>query len=151
MLCKVCNADKQLSEFYANDKTCKECRKAKVRANREANIDYYRQYDKERANRPDRIAARKAYAKTEQGIAAGNKAKMAWAERNQKKRWVANAVCNAVRDGKLEKPSECSRCGKSGRIEGHHHDYDRPLDVEWLCSACHRKWHKQNGEGSNAR
>lgn len=150
MLCKVCYADKQLSEFYVNDKTCKECRKAKVRANRKANIEYYRRYDKERANRPDRVAARKAYAKTEQGIAAGNKAKMAWSERNQKKRWAANAVCNAVRDGKLEKPSQCIKCGKSGRIEGHHHDYDRPLDVEWLCSACHRQWHQENGEGANA-
>ena len=150
MLCKVCGTEKEPSDFYANDRTCKECRKAKVRANRKANIEYYRQYDKDRANRPDRVAARKEYAKTERGIAAGNKAKYLWAERNKKKRWANDAVNNAVRDGKILKPQNCSSCGKSGRIEGHHADYNRPLDVEWLCSQCHRAWHKEHGEGANA-
>ena len=151
-ICKACGTDLPADTgFYANDKTCKECRKERVRANRRAKIQYYREYDRKRANREDRVAARKAYAKTEQGIEKGNAAKNRWTEKNKKKRWVAYAVNNAVRDGVLKKPSECSSCGKTNcRIEGHHSDYDRPLDVQWLCSACHRAWHKMNGPGANA-
>lgn len=52
-------------------------------------------------------------------------------------------VRRAVIDGKLIRPSLCSRCGKPpagrGRIEAHHPDYALPLDIEWLCPACHRQ------------
>ena len=154
MITKNCN--KCLKElpvdtgFYANDGTCKECRKERVKQNRLDKIEYYRAYDNARANRPDRVQARKDYAKTPEGIIAGNKAKNSYTDRNKKKRWVTNAVNNAVRDGKLIKPCACQSCGKvKSRIEGHHNDYDRPLDVTWMCSLCHRKWHKQNGAGLN--
>ena len=137
--------------FYLSDNSCKECRKAMVRENRAKNIEYYREYDNARANRPDRVKARIEYAKTPQGIEASNKAKKKWTEMNAKKRAVANVVNNAIRDGKIKKPSSCQACKKSEcRIEGHHEDYDKPLNIEWLCSSCHRKWHKKNGSGKNA-
>lgn len=137
--------------FYLSDNSCKECRKAMVRENRAKNIEYYREYDNARANRPDRVKARIEYAKTPQGIEASNKAKKKWTEMNAKKRAVANVVNNAIRDGKIKKPSSCQACKKSEcRIEGYHEDYDKPLNIEWLCSSCHRKWHKKNGSGKNA-
>jgi transposase-like protein len=150
--CKKCQAELPVDTgFYDNDNTCKECRKSRVRQNRKDKIDYYKEYDRKRANRSDRVEARKRYAKTPEGIEAGNRSKIAWIRRNQKKKWAANCVCNAVRDGKIVKPTECEACGNPAiRIEGHHDDYDRPLDVKWLCSKCHREWHKLNGEGANA-
>lgn len=56
-------------------------------------------------------------------------------------------VRKAIISGALVRPLECSRCGeippkaRDGRsnIHGHHHDYEKPLDVEWLCVYCHRK------------
>jgi hypothetical protein len=56
-------------------------------------------------------------------------------------------VRNAVNNGFLVRPTTCERCGdKPGldnlgrsRIHGHHRTYKRPLDVQWLCIACHRK------------
>lgn len=55
-------------------------------------------------------------------------------------------VRDALMSGALSRPDACARCGKTpppasdGRsmIHAHHHDYDRPLDVEWLCAKCHR-------------
>jgi hypothetical protein len=51
----------------------------------------------------------------------------------------------ALQAGKIVRPEACSRCGdKPGRsrygrsrIHAHHHDYSKPLDVEWLCARCH--------------
>ena len=52
----------------------------------------------------------------------------------------------AKHKGLIVPPAECNRCkeptryGKDGRslLHGHHHDYSKPLDVEWICVKCHR-------------
>lgn len=61
------------------------------------------------------------------------------------------AVRNALRDGVLARPDLCEGCGseglatKDGRspIQAHHADYSRPLDVTWLCTACHGAEHRE--------
>ncbi len=54
-------------------------------------------------------------------------------------------VQEAVKTGRLVKPHACERCGfipkRVSEIHGHHADYSRPLDVEWLCERCHRAEH----------
>ena len=52
------------------------------------------------------------------------------------------AVAYAVKHGKLIKPDRCSECNQKRFLDGHHEDYDRPLDVLWLCKKCHVKRHK---------
>jgi hypothetical protein len=53
------------------------------------------------------------------------------------------SVKRAVRSGKLIKqPCEC--CGSDHAIRAHHDDYGKPLDVRWLCAACHFEWHTKN-------
>lgn len=47
------------------------------------------------------------------------------------------AVRTALRNGKLKR-GDCEIGGDCrGRIEAHHDDYDRPLDVRWLCTKHH--------------
>jgi hypothetical protein len=59
-------------------------------------------------------------------------------------RWRASqAVCQAVRAGKMVRPDRCARCGKKGRIQGHHADYSKPLEVEWVCTKCHGAEHRK--------
>lgn len=53
------------------------------------------------------------------------------------------AIFRAVENGELLKPEVCQRCGDNHRVEGHHDDYAKPLDVLWLCTACHRRRHEE--------
>ena len=56
----------------------------------------------------------------------------------------------AILRGKLI-PKPCESCNVTGvmtdgrnRIQAHHDDYNKPLDVRWLCQKCHYEWHKIN-------
>jgi len=143
MECVRCFTEKNDDDFYANDRTCKECRCALVRRNRAQRVDYYREYDKDRNMRPDRVAARNAYQKTDAGKASMQKSRKRWLGANGDKRAAHIILGNAVRDGRIEKPESCSECGVTGcRIHGHHDDYAQPLQVRWVCSRCHRKIHE---------
>jgi|SRR5580704_2467917 hypothetical protein len=64
-------------------------------------------------------------------------------KRNPEKRRAHVAICNAVRRGTIIKPTICEDCGEgSRRIEAHHADYSKLLEVNWLCQPCHIKTHK---------
>ena len=46
----------------------------------------------------------------------------------------------AIKRGDLvRKP--CEACGRHSKVIAHHDDYDRPLDVRWLCSPHHHEAH----------
>lgn len=49
------------------------------------------------------------------------------------------ALGNAVRDGKIAK-QPCVICGAE-KVEAHHNDYSRPLEVIWFCRAHHKQHH----------
>lgn len=48
---------------------------------------------------------------------------------------------DAVRRGELSKPKACEDCDKEVRLQAHHPDYSKPLEVVWLCSSCHAAEH----------
>lgn len=50
-------------------------------------------------------------------------------------------VSKAIKSKELFRPKNCCDCNKSGKIEAHHNDYNKPLDVSWLCRPCHRWLH----------
>ena len=54
-----------------------------------------------------------------------------------------DALTAAIRHGILIRPARCSRCNQPHRkIHGHHEDYSKPLDIEWLCATCHNRHHR---------
>jgi hypothetical protein len=147
--CKVCGVTSDVAQFYAGVNTrCKECHKQKVRENRNQKADYYRTYDAYRYQKDPKVKERhKQYKATDAGKASMKAARKKWLAENEQKRACHVILNNAVRDGRAFKSSECQKCGATDcRIEGHHHDYTKPLDVEWLCRSCHVEIHRQQDE-----
>ena len=131
--CFKCGVEKPLADFYKHPQMadghvnkCKECNKKDVRDNREDKIDYYREYDVSRGS------SRRTAEDT-----------LKYRENNPEKYFAHTSVNNAVRDGRLLKSDVCEDCGYTGNIHGHHEDYSKPLEVDWLCPRCHSKRHKK--------
>ena len=62
-----------------------------------------------------------------------------------------NLVESAIDKGILKRKIICDKCGNTGvfkdgrsAIQAHHNDYNKPLDIKWLCQKCHHEWHKNN-------
>lgn len=74
--------------------------------------------------------------------------------KNYHKLWPGQArakwlVQKSVQRGKIRKPACCQRCGQPfppGKLQAHHHDYSRPLDVSWYCGPCHKAVHRELGK-----
>ncbi len=150
-ICRECHTEKELNEFYKHFRMgdgylnkCIACVKNRVTKHRNENLEKIREYDKSRAMLPHRVQARKEYSNTEKGKIAKTRALKNYHERYPLKRASHVITGNAIRDGKLVRPSSCSECASTEKIEAHHDDYTKPLDVRWLCRKCHYKWHKHN-------
>lgn len=134
--CFKCGAEKPLTDFYKHAgmadghvNKCKECNKKDVRKNRSEALDHYREYDRQRGNR--------------QGVEYLRE----YRERYPKKYAAHSKVNNAIAGGKLVRGC-CEICGEEKTV-AHHDDYDRPLDIRWLCQGHHKQWHVANGPGLN--
>lgn len=132
--CIGCGESKPLNEFYSHPmmadghlNRCKPCCKAAARTNREAKPAQYQMHGLLRAQHPERKAQ----------VAAYNRRRR---ERDPEKYRARTAVGNAVRDGRLKR--QPCKCGAT-KVQAHHHDYSKPLDVVWLCFGCHRREHGQ--------
>lgn len=126
--------------YYApsGERYCREC----------SRLNGIKTYEKAKEN-PDllRKRAREAMArfrKTEKGKEAGRRLTYNHRRNNPEKHKARTRVYDAIRRGHMEKPSICSTedYSCSGRIEGHHPDYSKPLGVVWLCWKHHRELHK---------
>lgn len=128
-LCRTCKMVKEAGEFYASQPArCKACVCKRAADHRAANLDSVRAYDRERAKRPERMQH------NTQTVAE-------WRAANPREYKAQNALNNALRDGKVVRWPVCAvpECHK--RPVAHHPDYDRPLDVVWLCQAHHKQAH----------
>lgn len=144
--CFKCGRILSRSAFYSHPKMadgllgkCKECTRSDVRLHRLNNIEAHRAYDAARARLPHRVEAAKSYARTDAGKRSHRRASAKQALLYPEKRAARVAVGNALRDGRLVR-SACA-CGNT-KVQAHHRDYSIPLDVEWLCSGCHRDRHR---------
>lgn len=131
--CTLCNQVKSLDEFYkangcadGHANQCIVCVKARARIRHVQKRDEIRAYDRQRSKLPHRVLQRVRQTQKER-------------EQSPERYRARTAVNNAVRDGRLLK-MDCAFCGASKTV-AHHHDYSRPLDVTWLCTPCHARFH----------
>ena len=66
-----------------------------------------------------------------------------WRSKNKQKypeKVRAHAILNnAIRRHGFIRATVCSLCGVKGKMQAHHDDYSKPLDVRWFCCLCHKK------------
>lgn len=131
--CRKCGVTKSIDDFYVHKMMadghlsfCKECVKARVAAHREANLEAIQAYDRARYQEPGRHARSYQHAKSTRA-------------RHPEKARARTALRRAVKSGAVKR-EPCKVCG-SRRVQGHHEDYSKPLDVVWLCFKHHMEVH----------
>ncbi len=130
LLCAKCKASKLISEFMKDPSgrfgycyTCKACRKV-----------FFKTY-----NASDhRINLGRKYYYADPKKAYESRVK--WAYKNKTKTVAMATVHRAIKRGFLTK-QPCCICGAL-RSAAHHSDYNKPLEVMWLCHSHHRAWHR---------
>lgn len=116
--CWMCKRNLPVGEFnYSRSNYdglasyCRECGKEYKQQNYEQHFGEY--YERARQHRREKPEMYRAYSIVEE----------------------------AIKHGELIRPDVCSKCGKNDDIVAHHDDYDRPMDVVWLCLSCDRQLH----------
>lgn len=132
-ICIRCTINKELEDFYLHKRmadghlnVCKECVKKMVR-NR-SRSERGRELDRKRNQTKKRKAKLIEYQRK-------RRAKL------QKEYKARGVVSTAIRKGTLIK-GICEICGEV-KVEAHHEDYNKPLEVKWLCGTHHRALHDQ--------
>lgn len=103
---------------------------------RKAHPDYYRRIQRE--NRNKYLELYKKWRKKNPDY---------WTIRYKKNRveyekyLVRQKLNSAVRNGKVEK-YPCKNCGEP-KVQAHHSDYLKPLEVIWLCKPHHMELHRK--------
>ena len=133
--CFKCNKEKPLADFYKHLGMadgylgkCKVCTKLDANKHRQENLEKVREYDKLRAKNPERRKANVAINK-------------AWRQQDERRAKCHSAVSRAIRLGELVRKN-CEKCNDENSL-AHHEDYDKPLNVNWLCQICHKQRHKE--------
>jgi hypothetical protein len=137
--CFKCGIEKSLDEFYKHSQMgdghlnkCKECTKLDTKANYRKNIQNYNKYEEERSKNIDRILNRRRRNRL-------------YALRNPDKKRSQAILRGAVIRGLILKPNICSVCNNvNERLQAHHQNYEKPLEVIWLCGKCHRSIHQNS-------
>lgn len=155
-VCRGCGAEKPLSEYYVHRamadghlNKCKDCVKSRVKMHREENLESVMEYDRNRPNKRERTKKQCIANKHRREIGCPvfkeqeRKRHKNYTTKYPEKKKATCAVNNAIRDGRLIKPSKCEHCGKEKKVQGHHHSYKEEywLDVIWLCAKCHAEEH----------
>lgn len=134
-VCTKCDKKIELVNFYKNKNAkdglmseCKSCKKERGKK-----LLYNQEFRRKRRLRLDR------YKKTQKGEIANKKYVVNLRLSRPEVLKARDKVKYAKRIGRLIS-EPCRICG-GNEVEAHHKDYDKPLDVIWLCKKHHMEEH----------
>jgi hypothetical protein len=144
--CKTCKKLLSVENFYSHKamkdgrlNICKDCTCKRVKKHRVENIEAIQSYDRKRGKTKQRRDAVKKYQ--EENRAMFNEIKRAWRLVNKHKVKAQYKARMAWLKGLINK-KPCEVCGET-EVEGHHPNYDEPLNVIWLCTKHHAELHAE--------
>lgn len=144
--CKSCGTVKPLSDFYANrlmrdghENTCKACFCARQKRWKAENADRVRELNRQRNQSPEGRAYQKAWINSEKGKASHAKTTARWRKNNRAKSSAHSLLNKAIIRGEVTR-RPCEQCG-AAKVDAHHDDYSKPLEVRWLCRKHHIAHH----------
>ena len=140
MKCVIC--EQKIDNYRTNKKYCsRKCKAKKYYGNHKQQIIGEAKRWQQQNPEKTRIIHEKAMLKfrtekKEQFNALINKNRL-----KNKKKW--NARVRANQQVVMNSNQKCELCGSQKKIQKHHPDYDKPLDIIFLCEKCHKNHHKQ--------
>ena len=133
--CFKCGRILDIEEFYPHKQMkdghlnkCKDCTRADSTRRLREHPDKVKEYEQKRSKTPERKALAAMYLK---------KYRAEHPDRTK----MNTRVKRAIERGEIIKPNYCQICGKTCKPYAHHHDYNKPLDVIFVCQSCHKKIH----------
>lgn len=143
-ICGDCKVSKPVSEFYTRAKSdpkpnfpksfCKVCDNLRNKKNKKSLL----LRNPERVRAYNRFKKKEFYQRHKEAIDLKTRK-----ENATHCGYARKMLRNAVARGKIIRPLNCERCRRSDyKIQGHHEDYSKPLDVQWLCTLCHNYVHR---------
>jgi hypothetical protein len=171
--CTGCKVTKELKEFgndkkgtFGKNQKCKACCKArsKLTIHSQEAIENKKKYRSEwqkqkrpllnarlreryikniDSERKKANARQKKYMATAKGKAKHGEARKKYDQENPEKIKAQRKVRIEIKSGRMIRPDVCEVCNKVSKTHGHHENYNKPLEVIWMCSICHL-YHHQN-------
>ena len=136
--CISCKKEKPLIYFPTRKSmldgrrnTCRDCANKNKRDSREKNPVPYRESER-------------LYRKTDSAKKSVIRATKRWKENHPEQYEAYKKLSVATRNGSLVR-MPCEVCSEK-KSEAHHDDYEKPLEVRWLCKKHHAEHHKQERE-----
>lgn len=155
--CTKCSEVKDVTKFsprkIARDglrSWCKNCSCEAAAIFYRNNIEAKRAYDYVRNRLPDVVKRKSEWKKTDRVRAYNREYQKLRAQKDCVKRskalWRANNPEKKKAEARAQyvhrQKQPCEWCGHEERVVRHHPDYNKPLDIMWLCNPCHSLWHK---------
>jgi len=160
--CRKCSAERSNKWYYENKEKANENRKQHYLNHRDEALRKQKdRYEKnyveirKRANERNRLPENREKNRIRtQKYVENNKDKIRvrtgqWKRDNPEKSSAYLHVMWALKLGVLEKPKSCQSCNKEIKVEAHHEDYSKPLEIMWLCKICHETLHHKEKYGSS--
>ena len=142
--CKRCGTEKNEEEFnkwYKKSgssgyrQNCRECDHLLNKEFREKNSD------KLKVKRRNRNGAQPKRYCTDPKQQKRNEDVYRSQRKYPEKRAARTFLNSYIKMGKVMKPNSCEICLQKAKVEGHHEDYSKPLEVKWVCKKCHTDIH----------